>query len=107
MFACRLNEPDQIGRRRAIIKELRDAAQEIRELPEGYAIRFHGDKSCVARLADFIAFERECCPFLSFELKYEPYAGPIWLEVHGPEGVKQFIRAEVAKGGGNHGGDGS
>ncbi|MBI4409686.1 MAG: hypothetical protein HY561_08265 [Gemmatimonadetes bacterium] len=43
---------------------------------------------------EFILFERGCCPFLRFELEFEP-GGPLWLRIRGPEGAKEFIAAEA------------
>jgi hypothetical protein len=39
-----------------------------------------------------IDLERQCCPFLRFELKVLPANGPIWLELTGPEGTRDFLR---------------
>jgi hypothetical protein len=62
------------------------------ELEDGYAFRFPGDTIWAARLLQFVTSERECCPFFTFELVFEPGQGPIWLRLRGPEGVKEFIR---------------
>jgi hypothetical protein len=34
---------------------------------------------------------RQCCPFLRFAITVEPGNGPIWLEMTGPEGTKEFL----------------
>ena len=41
--------------------------------------------------------ERECCPFLAFELAAEPNKGPVILRVIGPNGAKEFLRAILYK----------
>ncbi len=71
------------------------AAGEIRELPDGYAFRLAGDAETLSKVAEFIALERLCCPFLGFALEVEPEGGPAWLRLTGREGVKAFIREEV------------
>lgn len=73
------------------------AAEEIRELPDGYAFRLTGDAETLTRVAEFIALERLCCPFLSFALEVEPEGGPVWLRLTGREGAKAFIREEVGE----------
>jgi hypothetical protein len=70
---------------------LHEAAQEVRELPAGYALRFTADD--YAALAEFIANERLCCPFFTFELEVTPECGPIWLRLTGQSGVKEFLQA--------------
>ena len=64
---------------------------ETKELDEGFAYRFSSDGNRIAELAQLINFERECCPFLQFNLRLEPANGPIWLELTGPEGTKDFL----------------
>ena len=71
------------------------AAEEIRELPGGYAFRLAGGSDTLADAAEFISVERLCCPFLGFALEVEPEGGPVWLRLTGREGVKEFIREEV------------
>jgi hypothetical protein len=73
------------------------AAVEIRELPNGYAFRLTGDAEMLSKIAEFIALERLCCPFLGFALEVEPEGGLVWLRLTGREGVKAFIREEVGE----------
>jgi hypothetical protein len=70
---------------------LHEAAEELHELPDGYALRFTADD--YAALVEFIANERLCCPFFTFGLEVTPERGPIWLRLTGQSGVKEFLRA--------------
>jgi hypothetical protein len=47
----------------------------------------------IAQLAQLITFERECCPFLQFTVRIEPANGPLWLELTGPSGTKDFLQS--------------
>jgi hypothetical protein len=40
----------------------------------------------------FVAEERACCPFFTFELHYEPNLGPIWLRLRGSAEIKALLR---------------
>jgi len=71
------------------------AAEEIRELPDGYAFRLPPDGDALLKTAEFISLERLCCPFLGFVIEIEPEGGPFWVRLTGREGVKAFIREEV------------
>jgi hypothetical protein len=42
-------------------------------------------------LATMIDAERRCCPFLRFQVLAEPDNGPVWLEVTGPAGTRDFL----------------
>lgn len=69
-------------------------ALERRELPDGYVVRFSQDD--YAAIARFIANERLCCPFLEFELSVKADAGPLWLQITGPEGTREMLDAELS-----------
>jgi mercuric ion transport protein len=69
-------------------------ALERLDLPDGYAIRFsQNDAEAVAR---FVANERLCCPFLRFEVRAEPDAGSLWLQMTGPQGTREVLEAELS-----------
>jgi hypothetical protein len=81
----------------ATTKELFRAVEAIRELPDGYAFRFPGERTILALAAAFVALERRCCPFFGFTIEVEPEGGPFWLHLTGREGVKPFIQAELGE----------
>jgi hypothetical protein len=79
----------------ALIQELFGAmAQERAEVPCGYAYRFAAE--AFWQVARFVANERKCCPFLTFELSVSPASGPLWLRMSGPEGTRAVLEAELA-----------
>lgn len=90
-IACKLSEAEQAFREEELASDLFSNCQEVAELADGYAFRFPGEAEWAAKLIEFIAFERKCCPFFTFELAFEPQEGPMWLRLKGPEGVKSFI----------------
>lgn len=75
-------------------KELFSRIQEFRELENGYEFRFTSD--VIVELAQFIALEKLCCPFLNFFVEVEEESGPVWLRLTGRDGVKAFIREEIS-----------
>lgn len=93
-IACGLSGREQRERREELSCEVFSGRLETEELDDGYAFVFPGEAGWVERLAGFVAAERECCPFFSFELLFEPGGGPISLRVRGPEGAKEFAREE-------------
>jgi hypothetical protein len=78
------------------IAELFRLREEVRELPDGYAVRFPGDEDLASRLLAFVMAERACCPFFTFEITFEPGRGPIWLGLRGPEGAKDIVATMFA-----------
>jgi hypothetical protein len=69
-------------------------AKERVALPNGYAIRFAPD--AFEAVARFVANERNCCPFLTFELTLDPASGPLWLRMTGPEGSRAVLDAKLS-----------
>lgn len=96
IFACNMLALNTEERKRHIevSKRLRDATKEERELPDGYGFRFSSDQPTILLVSEFIARERLCCPFFTFEMVVEPEDGPLWMRLRGAEGVKDFIKAE-------------
>ena len=91
VIACLLSERDAAIRGEELAGGLFAAVEEVAELPDGYGYRFPGDGGKLELLLEFIAAERRCCPFLTFELAFEPYSGPLWLRLRGSPQVKAFI----------------
>ena len=95
-FACNVAgiSAERRPRYMALAKKLVSSKQEIRELEDGYAFRFSMDESIIQDLAEFISYERQCCPFFDLEMVIEREGGPAWLRLRGRDGVKEFIRTE-------------
>ena len=91
VIACLLSEREAAIRGEELAGGLFAAVEVVAELPDGYGYRFAGDHSKLEPLLEFIAAERRCCPFLTFELVFEPHHGPLWLRMRGSPQVKAFI----------------
>ena len=66
-------------------------ADERLDLPDGYRVRFTPADDALPSIAKVIDVERQCCRFLTFHVIVEPDGGPIWLEVTGPTGTREFL----------------
>ena len=95
-IVCRLLAPELRAREQVVQREVSGAVEEVRELPDGYALRFPSEADRLTTLAEFIRFERACCPFLRLELHAEQQDGPLWLRLRGPEGTKEFVAGLLA-----------
>lgn len=71
------------------------SVSDIRETSDGYAFRLPADPDSLAAAGRFIARERLCCPFFTFELSFEANRGPVWLQLSGESPVKEYIRDNV------------
>ena len=81
-------------RHEQLSKKLREARVEIKELSDGFAFRLQAEAVSLVDLAEWVSGERKCCPFFDFGIDLQGDGGPLWLELKGKDGVKQFIRSE-------------
>jgi hypothetical protein len=91
-IACSLTNAELHERRQTILKQLRSVVAEVRELDHGYAYSFASGGGRLSEIGSMIELERQCCPFLRFRLTVEANSGPIWLELTGPDGTKEFLK---------------
>ena len=87
-------DEEQRRRRKELEERLGAFVEEVRELADGYALRLPAESRMVTDVAEFVTYERLCCPFLDFEMKVEREGGPLWLRLTGRAGVKEFVRLE-------------
>ncbi len=83
-LGCALEPGAQVARRE-MLQELFGQALERQDLANGVRYRFAGDEAMLAALFGMIAAERTCCSDLRLTLTVEPQAGPLWLEILGPD----------------------
>ena len=90
-IACKLNPLEFLWRRDTLLPGVVARAESAEPLPDGARWRFSPSSQLVMVLASMIDAERRCCPFLRFQVVSEPDNGPIWLEVTGPAGTREFL----------------
>jgi hypothetical protein len=90
-IACTLGPAAMKARRDDLLGSLVRRADERRDLPDGYHVRFTAADDTLSTIGKVIDVERQCCRFLTFRVTVEPDSGPIWLEVTGPPGTREFL----------------
>jgi hypothetical protein len=90
--ACCLSNAELRKRAATLLARFESAVIVTEELPDGYVFRVPGDKKWMAVVWEAIVAERECCPFLTFELTAKPNMGPVSVRVTGPAGTKDFLK---------------
>lgn len=81
-------------RQKELHKKLFSRVENVRELPNGYAVGLPGEKENILAIAEFISLERVCCSFFRFELGVGGKDEPVWLSITGGEGVKEFLKTQ-------------
>ena len=90
-IACTLT-PDVLRARRAgLWSDLLQRAEGREDIPEGLRLRFAPTGETLATIARAVEAERHCCRFLRFRITVDPDGGPVFLELSGPPGTREFL----------------
>lgn len=92
-IACSLTDSELQQRRKEVLQQTKAAMIGVKETESGFVYRFSPSSERIKALADLIALEHQCCPFLSFRLTVVPGEEPVALELSGPPGTKEFLVA--------------
>ncbi len=92
---CTLPDAALARRREELLDAFKPLVGAVVPLDDGYSFRLDTGGALPAAVAEMIALERECCRFLRFVLRFEPDGGPVWLDVTGPPGTREFIETEL------------
>jgi|SRR5215469_12840659 len=96
-IVCSVTTAEFRDREAKLLAQFRSAVVEAEELQEGYSFRLPSDGKWVMLVAELIVAERQCCPFLTFELAAPPNQGPVIVRVIGPPGAKEFVKTVLWK----------
>ena len=66
------------------------------ELSNGFEFHVDSGKVDLRSIAEWIALEHRCCPFLHFRIEVGPNDAHTVVALTGGEGVKEFLRAELS-----------
>lgn len=62
-------------------------------LIDGYEVQFRA--AALISVAQFVANERLCCPFMRFEIEMQAGANTLVLRMTGPEGTHEVLETEL------------
>jgi hypothetical protein len=93
-FFCDLKAFNQMERKRhdELTRQLFHSVTSSTELANGYS--YEMPSGPLSALAEWVSYERRCCPFLVFDIEVGNARKPLRLSLTGPEGVKKFIQSE-------------
>ena len=95
-FACNLKAIGTADRPRynQLRKLLRESVQARTELPNGYDFKLNAKSITLPEAAEWIAMERQCCPFLTLQITATGNRQTWSLTLTGPTGVKALLQTE-------------
>jgi len=94
-ISCTLTAAGLRERKARLLDVVRQKILEKEELESGFAYRFESSGVILEQLLELIRAEKACCSFLVFTLSVSGPNDDLWLNLTGPEGVKDFITQEL------------
>jgi len=88
---CTLTPATIVTRKAALLPGLAGRADSREETATGMRLRLPAD--ALSAVLETVDAERQCCRFLRFDITVEPDGGPIWVELAGPPGTREFLSA--------------
>lgn len=92
-IVCTLTPETVQTRKAGLLPRLMARAVERLDVTNGYRVRFSPGGGLLETIAQVVDAERQCCRFLTFQISVEPDGGPVWLELTGPPGTRDFLDA--------------
>ncbi|MVM38304.1 hypothetical protein GO730_13210 [Spirosoma sp. HMF3257] len=92
-LACKLTDRDQIARMNELHQTIFRKVDRAIERANSYELIFQKPDSLLSNeLTEFIKFERLCCPWLLFQLTYQPEEGPISLKMGNSAETREMVK---------------
>jgi hypothetical protein len=92
-IACTLTPEALRTRREGLLMDLVRRAVRREDLSDGLRLEFAPSGETLALIARAVEAEHHCCRFLRFGMTVEPDGGPVFLDLTGPAGTRDFISA--------------
>ena len=90
-IACDLSVLDDPARHKEQFEHLFEDREEVQKVEGGLAVRFPGETRYAEEALAFIRRERQCCPFLTFQIALAPEGRGVWLYMGGDEAVEDSL----------------
>lgn len=94
VLACSLTNVDKKERIK-IIESFKSLIKEKKQIENGVALQFDGTNENFDKINSLVKLERQCCSFLTFDLKVGKESQPLVLTISGPEGTHEFLAEEL------------
>ena len=92
---CTLQPGELNARATRLLPGVVGAATARYAIENGFRFEFQPNGEVLAAIIRMIDAERQCCPFLRFQLTVEAGCGPVVLDLTGPPGSQEFLAAVI------------
>lgn len=97
LFSCDMSGMNDRERARhsVLVGELGKAVRSVKEVPNGYELRYKGARPIWPLASEWAGLESRCCPFLDLALTVSAGKDLVLVRLTGPKGVKPFLKMEL------------
>ena len=92
-IACRLTDAELRARREGLLARARASVIASAWAEDGLTLEFDTALATLATVLEVVQVERQCCPFLRFQLDAGPDGHPLTLVITGPPGTRAFLES--------------
>lgn len=94
-LVCKLTPEQQQKRSEELRNTVFKKFEKLNELPDAVELIYSDAKTYAPVLVEFITTERACCPFFTFDLKFEPNSDKVALTIGGSAKIKEVIKSMI------------
>jgi hypothetical protein len=91
-LVCKLSPDAKLERVEKLRETVFKGYEKMNELPDAIELVYSDGKKYAPLLVEFINSERDCCPFFTFNIKFEPNSEKVSLTVGGSAKIKEMIK---------------
>lgn len=96
-LTCKLTNAEQAAREEKLRATVFSKYEKINETDDALELIYADGKQYAPILLDFIITERECCPFFTFNMKFEPNSNKVSLIIGGSPKMKEMLKKLLVK----------
>src|ERR1700752_4477355 len=92
-LVCKLTSAELMKRSEELKATLFEDYEKLNETEDAVELVYADSKKYAPLLVEFINSERECCPFFTFTLKFEPNSEKVSITIGGSPRIKEMIKS--------------
>jgi hypothetical protein len=94
-LSCKMTSVEQMKRSEELKATLFKKYDKLNESPDAIELVYADGKKYSPLLIEFINSERVCCPFYTFDLKFEPNSEKVSLIIGGSPQIKEMAKSMI------------
>lgn len=91
-LTCSLTSDELLERKQVLKEKIFPQLIKKETLDNGYIYYFEDDQQLAEDILEFIAKEKQCCPFFKFDFSVLPFKKGLALQISGSPAIKDFLK---------------